>query len=256
MGVRIAICQMPSAVGEVNVNLNKVLETISDTKADVYVFPELFLTGYGADYRALEHEIQYAVDRISLRCMEMDVAVAVGCPAYSESGITNSLLFITHDGIVQYDKLYLARFGVYAEDGFVPGRGPRMGRFNGITFGLSICYDIFFPEIYRAYAVAGADVNICIAASAEPSRQYLERVLPARSLENVVYTVYVNNIGKYRNETFYGHSRLVGPLGNTLNETGGSSDVMCVYVDKEVVDNARNERKHMSDLRRDIAWDM
>ena len=113
---------------------------------------------------------------------------------------------------------------------------------------------MFFPEIYRCYATAGADVNICISASAETSKQFIERVLPARSLENVMYTIFVNNIGKYKETCFFGQSRLVGPLGNTLNEADQSDVVLCVYVDKAVIENAREERRHLADLRKDISW--
>jgi predicted amidohydrolase len=139
------------------------------------------------------------------------------------------------------------------ENRFEAGKSPILAEFGGMKFGLSICYDIFFPEIYRSYAAAGADVNICISASADASRKYLERVLPARSLENVIYTVFVNNISSGLPK-FYGGSRLLGPLGDTLAESGGGEDVLCVFVDRDVVGNARKERRHLEDLRKDIRW--
>jgi predicted amidohydrolase len=254
MGLKMAICQSKSAMGEVSTNLNRALSIISQTKADLYIFPELYLTGYGADYASLETDIQYALDKIRIRCMELDIAVAIGAPAYLPDGIRNSLYFITHEGTDRYDKLYLAKFGIYSEDAFVPGKIPVTSTFRDMKFGLSICYDVFFPEIYRNYAVSGADVNICISASAGPSREYLERILPARSLENVIYTVFVNNISDFGEQKFYGHSRLLGPLGNVLAETGDGEEIACVYVDRAVVDNARKERRHLADLRKDIHW--
>lgn len=254
MGVRIAICQVQSSIGNVGQNLDKILNVITQTKADVYIFPEMFLTGYGADYTSLEPEIQYAVDKISLWCIEMDIAIAYGTPTYCEKGVMDSLLFVTHSGTVQYNKIYLAKFGIYSEKELTPGDRPKIGTFKGMKFGLSICYDMFFPEIYRCYAIAGADVNICISASAETSKQFIERILPARSLENVMYTVFVNNIGKYKETRFFGKSRLVGPLGNTLNEADQSDVILCVYVDKAVIENAREERRHLADLRKDISW--
>ncbi|MDR0887833.1 MAG: carbon-nitrogen hydrolase family protein [Candidatus Methanoplasma sp.] len=254
MGLRIAICQSNAVTGEVGINLNRALSILSQTKADVYVFPELFLTGYGADYKSVESEVQYALDKLRIRCMEMDIAIVMGAPAYLPDGMRNSLYFITHKGADRYDKLYLAKFGVYSEDAFVPGKIPVIGEFKGMKFGLSICYDIFFPEIYRNYAVSGADVNICIAASAGPSREYLERILPARSLENVIYTLFVNNISDFGDQRFYGRSRLLGPLGNVLTETGGGEEIVCTYVDHAVVENARKERRHLADLRKDIHW--
>ena len=254
MGLRLALCQSKSAIGDVGANINRIMGIISQTKADVYVFPELFLSGYGAEYKSLEDDIHCAVDKLKLWCIEKDIAIVVGTPAYDPIGLRNSLLFVTPKGVTKYDKLYLAKFGMYSENEFIRGQKTAMCEFKGMRFGLSICYDIFFPEIYRNYAVSGADVNICISAAAVPSRPFFDRVLPARSLENVLYTVFVNSIGEYKDSIFCGRSRLVGPMGNTLNETEDKEDVFCVYLDEDVVKNARKERHHLDDLREDIIW--
>jgi len=254
MGLRLALCQYKAEVGDVGTNLNKIMAVVSQTKSDVYIFPELFLTGYGADYAPLSSDVQYAIDKMRLWCMEKNIAIMVGAPSYSANGIRNSLFFITPKELTRYDKLYLARFGIYSEKEFVRGDRPVVCSFGDIIFGLSICYDIFFPEVYRNYALACADVNICIAASAVPSKEYLDRILPARSLENLVYTVFVNGTGTVGDLNFYGTSRLVGPLGNTLSGLEEEEGVLCVYVDSDVVKNARKERRHLDDRRIDIAW--
>jgi len=254
MGMRLALCQCQATLNDVNSNLNKIMTAVTQTRADVYIFPEMFLTGYGADYALLSDDVQYAVDRMRLWCMERDIAILVGAPSYSSSGIKNSLLFITPGDLVRYDKLYLARFGIYSEKEFVTGSRPVTCSFKDMVFGLSICYDIFFPEIYRNYALSCADINICIAASAKPSKPYYERILPARSLENLVYTVFVNNVGSSGELEFYGTSRLVGPLGDILCELGDKEETLCVYVDKDVIRNARKERRHLDDRRIDINW--
>lgn len=254
MGLRLALCQYKAEIGNVGANLNKIMTAVSQTKSDVYIFPELFLTGYGADYASLSEDVQYAVDKIRLWCVEMDIAILVGAPSYPPNGVRNSIFFITPTDMIRYDKLYLARFGVYSEKEFVRGDRPTIASFKDMTFGLSICYDIFFPEIYRNYALSCVDMNVCIAASAVPSKPYFERILPARSLENLVYTVFVNSTGNSEELEFYGSSRLLGPLGNTCGELGGEEGVLCVYVDKDVIKNARKERKHLDDRRIDIKW--
>ena len=254
MGLKLALCQYQAEIGNVSANLNRIMTTLSQTKSDVYIFPELFLTGYGADCSSLSEEVQYAVDRMRLWCLEMDVAILVGAPSYRSNGIRNSLLFISSGETVRYDKMYPARSGVCSEKGFMRGDKPMLCSFKGMTFGLSICYDIFFPEILRSYALAGADIDICIAASAIQTKPYYDRILPARSLENLFYTVFVNGIGVSGDQRFYGSSKLIGPLGNTISELGSEEEVRCVYVDKEVIINARKENKHLDDRRIDINW--
>lgn len=254
MGVKIALCQVRPSVGEVGSNLKRIISVISQTAADVYIFPELFLTGYGAEYKDLEDDIQYAVDKLKIVCGEHDIAVATGVPSFDSDGMKNSLLFVTQNSIVRYDKLYPAKFGIYKEDMFSPGKRPAIAEFKGMKFGLSICYDLFFPEIFRHYAISGADATICISASADPSREYFERIAPARSLENVMYTIFVNNTGKCGNIRFFGRSRLMSPLGETISVMNDEDSVRCVYIDKAVVEHARKERRHLDDLRNDIDW--
>ena len=254
MGLRLALCQYQAETGVVGSNLNKIMATVSQTRSDVYIFPELFLTGYGADNPSLSEEVQYAVDKMRLWCMERDIAIVVGAPSYSPNGVKNSILFISPNDVVRYDKLYPARSGTYYEKAFIKGDRPVVCSFKDMTFGLSIGYDIFFPEIYRNYTLSCVDINICIASSSLPSKTYFDKMLPARSLENLVYTVFVNGIGNMGDLRFYGSSRLVGPLGDTLGEIDDNEGVLCVYVDKDVVANARKERRHLEDRRIDIKW--
>ncbi|MDR0309651.1 MAG: carbon-nitrogen hydrolase family protein [Candidatus Methanoplasma sp.] len=252
--MRLALCQYQAAIDDVGANLNKIMTAVSQTRSDVYIFPEMFLTGYGADYASASEDVQYAIDRMRLWCMEKDIAILVGAPSCRPTGTGNSMFFITPYDIIRYDKLYPARFGMCSESNFIRGDRPVLCSFRGMSFGLSIGYDVFFPEIYRNYALSCADVNICIAASVAPSKPYYERILPARSLENLVYTVFVNSVGEQRDRKFYGSSRLIGPLGDTLGELGGDEGVLCVYVDKDVIKNARKERRHLEDRRIDIKW--
>ena len=254
MGIRLALCQYQSAIGDVGANQNTIMSVISQTKSDVYIFPELFLSGSGADYPAVASDVQYAIDKIKLWCMERDIAVVFGAPSYGSSGIKNSLYFVTPTDLIRYDKLYLARYGTPLEKEFARGDRPVLCSFKGMTFGLSIGYDLFFPEIYRNYALACADINICISASVPQTKPFIEKILPARSLENLMYTVFVNGTGSCGNVKFCGTSRLVGPLGDTLSELGEEEKALCVYVDKEVVINARKERRHLDDRRIDINW--
>jgi predicted amidohydrolase len=254
MGMRLALCQYQSATGDVGANQNTILSVISQTRSDVYIFPELFLTGQGADYKALAEDVQNSLDKIELWCMEKDIAVLVGAPSYGPNGIKNSLFFITSKEAVRYDKLFLARFGTRQDKDFTKGEKPMVCSFKGMTFGLSIGYDLFFPEIYRNYALSCADVNICISATVPTTKPYYERILPARSLENLMYTVFVNSVGCQGTVEFCGSSRLVGPLGDTLGEMGSEERALCVYVDKDVIANARKERGHLEDRRIDINW--
>lgn len=254
MEVRVALCQFSPSVGNVENNVSRIESCIGSGRADVYVFPEMFLTGYGADCDPLKEECISAISELSSACREYDCAVALGAPRYEGCSVMNSLAFLSPDGDIWYDKTHLARFGVYAENGFGAGGHPAIGRYRGIGFGLCICYDIFFPEILHGCSLNGSSVNICIAASAAESKRYLDRVISARALENVTYLAYVNNIGPMNGLTMHGCSRGLDPFGEEICGCG-TEETMSVFVaDTDELDRARATRRHLSDFRDDIDW--
>ncbi len=253
MGIRIAICQI-AGTSDPKENLKRIEGAIMQNKADLYVFPELYLTGYGnSDFNPEDAVVTES--RLRIICNNLDVAVAVGAPMQWYNGITNSMLFVTPLDTYRYDKLYTANFPPYDENAFEKGHSPVMVEWKGMRIGLEICYDVMFPEVHRFYATRGADMVIVISASAERSRTAMERILPARSLENTVYTVYCNSMGPFRDGmVFFGGSALYSPLGEEIVKAGDGEEILITYADNGVVEHARAARPHLRDLRSDIRW--
>ena len=254
MKVRVALCQFMPDVGDVKSNGERMISCLRSDDADVYIFPELFLTGYGADCSVLKDEVQDMVRTISEECRGTDTAAVFGSPRYTDDGVMNSLAFLSPDGDVWYDKAHLARFGVYAENEFTEGRSPAIGLYHGIGFGMCVCYDIFFPEILHGCSLRGASVNICVAASAVQSKPFLDKVISARALENVTYLAYVNNTGPLNGLEMHGCSRGLDPFGDVIAECGTSECVSVFTVDTEELERARGIRRHLTDFRSDIPW--
>lgn len=253
MGIRIGICQLAGG-SSAEENLKRVEGAIMQNKADLYVFPELYLTGYTSETFDPE-DVATAVSRLQVICNNRDCAVALGAPMQWYNGVTDSLIFVTPNETYRYDKLYLAKFGCYDESRFEKGHAPMMVSFKGMKIGFEICYDAFFPEIHRFYAVHGADMVVVISASAKSSERAFRTVLPASSLENTVYTVFCNSCGPYRDDNpFYGGSALYSPLGEEIASAGAEEQVVITYADPSVVEHAREERPQLRDLRDDIRW--
>lgn len=250
MEIRTALCQLEAGKNP-DENLRRLIETAKGYDADLFVFPELYLSSYGGNLP--EGFLDTAIPRIQSLCRELDRAICVGAPV-EDDGLHNSQLFITADDVYRYDKLHLARFGIYAEDQYTAGSSLTMFQWKGMTFGMEVCYDIMFPEIHRAYALAGADVVISSAASAGPSRQFMERIGPARSLENTVYTIFLNNIGPCGDDAFWGGSCIYGPLGDKKIAADDGECVLVSVISTEEIAKARGIRHHLEDLRRDIDW--
>lgn len=254
MRIDVGLCQIRPVMGDVDANADRVESELRDGRADVLITPELFLTGYGADLTGCRREVEERIARMSDLCRDTDRAVALGAPRFADDGVYNSIAFLSPDGDVWYDKIHLARFGIYSEDGFLAGDRPAIGMYHGIGFGLCVCYDVFFPEVLRASSVAGSVVNVCVAASAVPSKPFLDRVLPARALENVSYIAYVNNIGTASGLEMHGCTRGLDPFGDTVADCGTSESIAVMTVDTERVAECRAVRHNLDDFRPEIDW--
>ena len=105
--------------------------------------------------------------------------------------IHNSAILIHPDNKADYyHKWFLTSFGpfeekIYFNEGeFLNVFDTKIGK-----IGLLVCYDIFFPELCKAYSLLGADVIVCISASPSATRKYFEIVLPARAIENTNFLI-------------------------------------------------------------------
>ena len=254
MNARIGLCQMPAAPTP-EANLGTVKKILARDEADVHIFPELFLTGYGYPLEGKDMRVELAMGEISKICEREDRAVAIGMPRFASDGkVYNSLAFVSPDVTVCYDKAHLAQFGPYAEPEFTAGSGPAIAEYHGIRFGLSVCYDAFFPEIMHGNSLRGADVNICVAASAAGSKPYFDKIAAARALENVTYFAFVNNIGPLSGLMMHGCSRAYGPLGDIVADCGTKLREAVFEFDPVELARARKVRHHLDDFRKDIAW--
>jgi len=254
--MRVAMCQRASTVGEVNPNLERLLDDVDEEgpDADLVLFPELFLAGYNA--QDAHHEVALdldgpAIDEIQAKAREHDTTILVGSPRDSEiRGVThNSAFLVTPDSAHAYDKVHLPTFNVF-EEGlyFGPGNEGLLVEVDGVKIGVAICYDLFFPEITKDLALRGADVIATISASPVTSQEYFEAVLPARALETTSFVLYCNLTGVQDHLTFWGGSQAYSPLGEKLVEAPAQQEaVVTTDLDLDEAELARKKRPVLRD---------
>ncbi len=221
--MRIALVQTPCSLGDKERNIASMERMLDKKEADLYVFSELFLTGYMVRdqmFRLAEDVHGDSVRHISKIAEQRSCHILFGMASKDEEApgiIRNSAIGISPDGMIQkYDKNNLATFGPF-EEGlyFGPGREQVMFDFDGTKVGVMICYDLFFPELSKAYALNGAEAIICLSASPVTSRDMFEKIIPARAVENTCYVFYINQVGCQLNEVFFGGAEAVDPEGST-----------------------------------------
>jgi predicted amidohydrolase len=167
----------------------------------------------------------------------------------------NSALVCSPDSEPEtYRKMVLANFGPFEEDLYF-ARGDRMPIFDTPVgrVGVEICFDMFFPEITKLYALEGADMALCISASPSVTREFFERIMPARAIENTIFVAYANLVGTEQNMTFWGGAQLIGPRGNL--KAGGKPFVEGIVkagVELSELEVARQFRPTIRETRQDL----
>lgn len=249
--MKIALVQVPCNLGDKKANLTKIRESIEKAEADLFVFCETFVTGYMVRdrfFELAEYIDGEAVNTLINLSQEFGVHILTGIPLWDgdiPGVLRNSAVAISPDGNVQrYDKLFLANFGPFEEKlYFGEGERPVLFEFGGYKIGITICYDIFFPELSKYYAMSGAEAIVCISAAPNTSRPLFEKVIPARAVENTVYMIYVNQVGTQLNQVFHGGSQAYSPSGDLLARCNYySPDIRTVHLERSLIHRARRLR--------------
>jgi predicted amidohydrolase len=225
--IRLALAQISSKRENKSENLRKIEELTIKAKekgADLIIFPEMSLTGYvilDQVYELAETIPGPSTGKVEALAKKTGMHIVFGMPELSEK--TRATIFNTavlvgpKDLIGKYRKMYLPTHSVFEEKRyFRPGYEPAAFQTDIGNIGLSICYDVFFPEVFRLSRLKGAQLIICISASPAVRRGYFEILTSARALENTAFLAYVNLAGVEDGLQFWGGSRLVCPTGDVI----------------------------------------
>jgi predicted amidohydrolase len=260
--MKVALAQLEARIGDKAGNLKKLGSAVVSAKADLLLAGELFLTGYMA--RDAFSQLAEPLDGPSVRAVralaaEHGTHIVFGMPEREESTkrLFNTSVLVAPDGkVVSYRKAYPANFGPF-EEGLYFGRGDSLSIAETALgrIGLMICYDTFFPEIAKAYALAGADLLAIISASPATSKPFFDRILPARAIENALPVLYANLVGTELNVVFQGGTQAIGPRGEDLGKAADFVESV-VHVDLDIRDarTARAFRPTLRDTRKDL-WE-
>ena len=126
-------------------------------------------------------------------------------------------------------------------DATVPGAGAIVLRAGGFGLGMSICYDLRFPELYRQLWRHGADVMLVPAAfTAHTGAAHWHLLLRARAIENQAYVVAAGQHGRHNDKRqTYGHSLIADPWGRVVAEQPEGDGVVLATLTRDVVDTIR-----------------
>jgi predicted amidohydrolase len=263
--MKIALISSRPKIADKKANIKTMEHYIKSTEADIYVFGEMFLSGYPCkdEFKNLAETKQgKSIKFMKKIAQENKCYIVFGMPLKDEKVeglIYNSAILIHPNGKVDnYNKRFLITFGPFEEKiYFDEGEESNVFKTKFGKIGLFICYDIFFPEITKSLSLLGADILICISASPSTTRKYFETLLPARAIENTTFLVYSNIVGTQEDLVLWGGSQIYDPLGNLLIKAPYFKESIITYdLDLKILQNARANRPVLRDIRPEIYQDL
>ena len=226
--MRVLLAQLAPRPGALLENVEAVRRVVAEHPAELYVFPELFLSGYRVGDRFHSEAVDPsgpAAASLGRLAQSRSIGLVVGAPVrHSRPGeVVNAALIADPQGALTIrEKRFLPTFGPF-EEGliFTPGSTSEVVDLLGHRIGVQICYDAFFPEVSRELALHGAELLIVISAAPLTSRRLFDKVLPARAVENALPVVYVNRVGVEDGIVFGGGSEAFDARGELIGAPTG-----------------------------------
>lgn len=227
--LKIATAQINLLVGDVSGNVARIIETALQARdeldADAILFPELALTGYPPEDLLLRPGLMRRVEQgMKTLCSEITgIDLIVGHPVKGERGLYNAASLI-HEGkvVATCHKQKLPNYGVFDEHRyFISGDGFCIASINGVSVGIAICEDLWFPEVSKKMVDAGAKIILSLNASPFHSEKSGDRkaMIAERVSENRTPVIYLNLVGGQDELVFDGRSFVMNSDGEIVQQS-------------------------------------
>lgn len=206
----------------------------------------------------------YTTNRLSKKAIEHQVYIHAGSITEEiprERRSRNTSIMISPEGevLAAYRKLHM--FDITLSDGTAFNESDKVEPGNEIVtvdtelgiFGMSICYDIRFPELYRIMAARGAQILLTPASFTMPTgKDHWEPLLRARAIENGCYVVAAGQIGAKPNYPAFGNSMVIDPWGTVIARAKDKPGLTYAEIDLDYLDQIRKQIPSLKNRRTDL----
>ena len=220
--------------------------------ADLVLLSELWATGYFAfdDYAATAQPLDGPLTgALSAAARDAGVTLHGGSMVERDDAgrLFNTSLLFGPDGALRhtYRKVHLFGYGSREQELLTPGSAVA----GTGTLALSTCYDLRFPELFRAQVDGGSQLFLVAAAWPLARLAHWQLLLRARALENQSFLLACNAAGHQGQVALAGRSAVVDPWGTVLAEAGPDAETLTVELDPDLAVRARKEFPALADRR-------
>lgn len=269
--MKLALAQLAVDGGSVQTNVERAQSAVADAAAagaDLVALPEIFNVGYFA-FDRYQREAESAagptVSALAESAREHDIGIlagsivedladsrADGIETPAAEGLANASVFLDRDGERRavYRKQHLFGYGSAEQEVLTPGESLPTVEFDDHVVGMTTCYDLRFPTLYRELVDAGVTLVLVPSAWPYPRVEHWTLFPKTRAVENLCYVGAVNGVGEFDDAELVGRSAIYDPWGTTLASTGDEPDLVTATVDRDRVDEVRAEFPALEDRRR------
>lgn len=271
--MRIALIQMNSDERKDH-NLDRAEKMIREaalSRPDIVALPECFnfLASEKETLPTAETIPGPTINRFSGLSREFGFYLLAGSIAERTSvpdKFRNSSVLIGPEGTLEaiYSKIHLFDIAIPGEvtnresEHVIPGDSAEVAETPLGTLGLSICYDLRFPELFRVLALRGARIFFVPSAfSAFTGKDHWEPLLRARAIENQVYVAAPAQCGWHQGKRCYGNSMIVDPWGTVIARASDRESVIFADIDLEYLEQIRLQNQCLENIRcniGEISW--
>ncbi|MEF8883305.1 MAG: nitrilase-related carbon-nitrogen hydrolase [Halapricum sp.] len=269
--MKLALAQIEIEPAATDSNLGRAIDAVERAAADgadLVVLPELFTVGYfsfDAYARSAESLAGPTLERIRAVAAAENVAVLAGTVVEeleatatetdlavpSEEGLANTAVLFDADGQrrLVYRKHHLFGYDSAEEELLTPGERLPVAELSELTIGVTTCYDLRFPELYRNLVADGAELIVVPSAWPYPRVEHWQLLPRARAVENLAYVAAANGVGRFAEAELLGRSTVYDPWGTTLSSSGDESALVSAKADPERIAEVRSEFPALADRR-------
>ena len=269
--MRVALAQISVAPGEVTDNVDRAVaavERAAASGADLVALPEMFSVGYFAFdlyARTAEPVGGETHQRLAAAARDNGVAVLAGTVVEDleataaqtdlavpdEEGLANTAVFFDRDGERRavYRKHHLFGYDSAESDLLVAGERTPVVEFAGFGVGITTCYDLRFPELYRGLVEDGATLVLVPSAWPYPRVEHWQLLPRARAVENLAYVATINGSGTLDDTTLLGRSTVYDPWGTVLASSDDDPSLVTADLEPGTVGSVRESFPALADRR-------
>jgi predicted amidohydrolase len=269
--MKLALVQLQIEPAALEDNVDRAVDAIeraADDDVDLVVLPELFTVGYfafDAYSRTAESLGGPTLTRLGDVAASEGVALLAGSIVEDlagtaaetgyrvpeSEGLANTAVLFDPDGErrLVYRKHHLFGYDSAEQDLLTPGEHLSVADIGGLTVGVTTCYDLRFPELYRRLVDRGAELVLVPSAWPYPRVEHWRLLPRARAVENLCYVAAANGVGTFDDAELLGRSTVYDPWGTTLASTGDQQALVTTTVDPAHVRERRAEFPALADRR-------